>query len=186
MPTQENQMLARSIADAFGGVPAVQSFYDDGKSHEIDIIKCQNDPDNGLSSYSTIGLSDVEIFNIERQKLDFGVKLIGICESEAELFMNIVSTCAFNIIKDKYGVYPGVIHPNVFRMYDGLSNTLDHAMLVDPFIWESAFQSRELETKTVAFLQIIGTSELESDFAKENGTDELEDLFEQSGIDILT
>lgn len=184
-PTDENRELARFIAATFGGTPSVREYFDDDRVATIDIMTCSDAPQGAVNSYATLALSDVRLVDAEGDMLDFGIEIVAACESDAEEFVNAVSTCAFNIIKDKTPVYPGVVFPRVLDLYEGLSSTLSHAFLVDPFLWGAALASRQMKTKTVAFLQMVPISDSEYAFLEKHGPDALEDQFEKHQIDIF-
>jgi antitoxin YqcF len=184
-PSDENKKLAKDIVGIFGGKPSVRDYFDDERKAAIDILTCENAPQTGVNSYCTLALSDYRVYDGAGNQLSFGIELAAACETEAKSFVNALSTCAFNIIKDRMAVYPGVVFPRVLDLYDGLSDTLSHAFLVDPFLWGDAFKSRKLETKTVAFLQMVPISDKEYQFLQENGADALEREFERKQIDVF-
>lgn len=184
-PTDENRALARSIADTFGGVASVRDYFDDKRVAAVDIMTCAGAPQDGVSCHATLALSDVAIFDGDGDRLDFGVELVGACEDGAAAFVNALSTCAFHVIKDRLPVYPGAVFSGVFDLYEGLSRTMSHAFLVEPVLWGEAFSARQMETKTVAFLQVIPISDSEFAFLRENGPDALEEMFEDVQIDVF-
>jgi len=105
-------------------------------------------------------------------------------QEDAE-FENVISTCAFNLIKDGMPIFPGRIFPRVVELYDGLSDTLQHIMFVTPFAWaDHNPQTRMFADRNVTFLQALPISQAEMDYAAENGPDQLEELFEEGQIDV--
>lgn len=184
-PSDENRELARFIAQTLGGTPSVREYFDDERVATINIMTCEDAPQAGVRSYSTLALSDSPLVDEDDEPLAFGVEIVAACESEAEEFVNALSTCAFNIIKDRMPVHPGAVFERVFDLYDGLSSTLSHAFFVDPVLWDEDFASKEMKTKTVAFLQLIPISDAELAFLHEKGPDALEDEFEKQQIDIF-
>jgi hypothetical protein len=183
-PSEENRNLAKEIVAILGGNPSVREYFDDERKATIDIVTCADSPQDGINSYCTLALSDFPAFDADGKQLSFGIEIVSACESTAKTFVNALSTCAFNIIKDRMAVYPGVVFPRVLDLYRGLSTTLSHAFLTDPFLWDDAFVSRKLESKTVAFLQMVPISEQEFQFLLKNGANALEDEFERAQIDV--
>ncbi|TDK32129.1 suppressor of fused domain protein [Rhizobium deserti] len=184
-PTEENRELARSIAKILGGTPSVREYFDDDKVATINIMTCTDAPQDAVNSYSTLALSDVAVIDAEGDGHNFGIEIVAACETDAEQFVNALSTCAFNIIKDGTPVYPGVVFPRVLDLYEGLSSTLSHAFLVDPFLWGEELSSRKMGSKTVAFLQMIPISDSEYTFLQKQGPEALEEQFEKHQIDIF-
>lgn len=183
-PSEENRDLARYIIGVFGGRPGVREYFDDQKLVTIDMLTCTDAGQRGVNAYSTLALSDVEAFNSDGTKLPFGVELIAACEADATQFVNVISTCAFNIIKDQMPIYPDAVYPNAIKMYEGLSSTLSHVLIVDPFLWDRSFDTRQLKTKKVGFLQVVGIAESEYAFLRKQGADALLDLFVDKEIDV--
>lgn len=54
-----------------------------------------------------------------------------------------------------------------------------------PFLWEGQLQTIDFSDKKVAWLLAVPISEKEYLFAQQNGSNKLEDLFEQNEIDIF-
>lgn len=66
----------------------------------VDILSTIDRPYEGVTSYSTIGLSDYSIgYSIDEKPLR--VEIVGASATMFELFPNVLSTCAFNIINTK-------------------------------------------------------------------------------------
>jgi len=65
------------------------------------------------------------------------------------------------------------------------SRTLKHFLFVPPFLWEDRLQTLDLGSKKVAWLLAIGITEEERIFAEQNGSEKLEDVFEERQIDIF-
>lgn len=182
-PSPTNRHIAHSLARIFGGTPSARPYHDDKNVATVDMLTCADAPDEYLSSYATVGLSARPALSEQRQPLDFGVEIVGVCETDAERFVNVMSTCAFNFLKDGVPLVPGWVHQRAFELYDGLSDTLAHAMLIDPFSFEG-LETMRLEDRTVAFVQMIGITDDEYAFLLDKGEDALTDLFEREQIDI--
>jgi antitoxin YqcF len=183
-PTDDNKQLARDIVKVFGGQPSVREYFDDERVATIDILTCENAPQTGVNSYSTLALSGFPAFDAEGDKFPFGVEFIAACESSALDFVNALSTCAFNVIKDGMPIYPGIVFPRILELYKGLSSTLSHAFFVDPFLWDDEFRSRQTAIRTIVFLQMVPISDQEYAFIHSNGADALEAEFERQNIDV--
>ncbi|MED4865229.1 suppressor of fused domain protein, partial [Bacillus subtilis] len=115
--TQENKVIARTVLGAFGGKPKVTKYWDDNKSSSIDILSVSDQPQEGIMSYSTLGLSDHSI-NYEVNGTPLRVEIVAAMESASDIYANVLSTCAFNIINSNFSCAPGVIFKDVISMYD--------------------------------------------------------------------
>src|ERR1039458_10854842 len=81
----ENKTIARHVAKAFGGSPRVHEYADRPERLTVGILYSRDRPRAGVTSYSTIRLSD--------HPMPWGdgefptrLELAGACVSEAELF----------------------------------------------------------------------------------------------------
>ncbi|WP_337270456.1 suppressor of fused domain protein [Oryzifoliimicrobium ureilyticus] len=181
--SDENRLIAKTIVSVFGGVPNIRKYWDDNHISNLDIVACSDAPDEGVSSYATIGVSD---YPIMRGKVEYParVEILGVCDSNSPHYANIIATCGFCVVNDHWFLAPGVIFPNIVQMYSA-SKTMQHIAFVEPFIWEDKLSSLKLDTKTVDWLLAVPISEEEYRFAKDESFDALEDLFEKEQIDIF-
>ncbi|WP_367987508.1 suppressor of fused domain protein [Vibrio sp. NTOU-M3] len=181
--SESNKIIARVALAAFGGKPNVAAYWDEAEKHSVDLLTCKDQPQKGVTSYSTIGLSDNPIHN-DGVEIDLRVEFVGACSNSISDFGNIVTTAAFCVINSKWPCSPGMIFPDIVDMYN-CSKTLKHLMLVSPFLWEDRLQTLELDSKTVAWLLLIPISEAEYKYAQLEGASMLEALFEEHQIDIF-
>lgn len=182
VPTESKQ-VAKLIREAFCGEgrPAVIKYWDDSRKNSIGVVIASDSPDEGYTSYSTVGLWEYSIDRIV-DGISLRVELAGACISGFESFPNMISTCAFNIINSGYTIFPGAIYPDVVKMYMPDSQ-MQHAFFVSPFLWGGELKTIRFEECSVTWLQMIPISDEEMAYAEENGALALEDLFEQKGID---
>tara|TARA_Y100000588_G_C14278426_1_gene935658 strand:+ start:7128 stop:7709 length:582 start_codon:yes stop_codon:yes gene_type:complete len=180
--SEDNKIIARAALAAFGGKPNVAAYWDEAEKHSVDLLACKDQPQKGVTSYSTIGLSDSPINN-DGVEIDLRVEFVGACSNSVCDFGNIVTTAAFCVINSKLSCSPGMIFPDVVGMYN-CSMTLKHLMLVSPFLWEDKLETLELPNKTVAWLLLIPISEAEYQYAQAESSSKLEELFEEHQIDI--
>lgn len=76
------------------------------------------------------------------------------------------------------------MYPNVVKMYYPKLN-MKHVMFVSPFLWDENLASFDFEDKYVSWLQAIPISEDEYVYAEKNGSEALEDLLEEAGVDTM-
>ena len=161
--------------------PSVIQYLDNNDESEIEIYIGPDRPCKGVSTYATIGLSDFSIGLKTAGNKELRVEFIGACASNYEMFANIISTCAFNIINSKFSCKPGTVYSNVVKMY---YQDLDmkHIFFTDPFLWDN-LHSLEMDDLYVAWLMAVPISDNEFNFLKQNGSEALEKLFEEKDID---
>jgi hypothetical protein len=67
-----DKAIAKAAAQAFGGRPRVARFWDDDHASSVDILTCEDRPQEGVVSYSTVGLSGWPLFKGEEE---YGARL---------------------------------------------------------------------------------------------------------------
>ena len=180
--SSENKIIARTVLEALGGKPTVSKYWDENKVSSIDLLETLNRPFDGITSYSTIGLSDYSIrYSVEEKPLR--IEIVGASASMYEFFPNILTTCAFNIINTKFSISHGKIFKDVVRMYYP-DNEMEHVLFSSPFLWEN-INTIDFPNKKVTWLLAVPISTKELLFAEQEGTEALEELFEQKDIDIF-
>ncbi|WP_330949340.1 suppressor of fused domain protein [Virgibacillus sp. MG-45] len=180
--SNENKIIAKTALHAFGGKPSVSKYWDENNVSNIDLLTTVNRPFDGVSSYSTIGLSDHSI-ELTVDETPLQIEIVGASATDYEQFPNILASCAFCIINSKFSVSHGKVFRDIIKMY--YPNTeMKHVLFVSPFLWED-LKTLEFPNKKVAWLLAVPISENEYLFAQEKGTDSLEELFEQEEIDIF-
>ena len=112
------------------------------------------------------------------------IELVGACDSRFDFFSNILATCAFNIINSNYACFPGTMFTNVISMYDS-EMLLKHILFVTPFLWDAKLKTLNLVDKKVAWLLAVPISNEEYNYARQEGTDNLETMLEEKQVDIF-
>ena len=128
-----NQELAKTVARAFGGTPNVSRFWDDNRKGHVDILSCAEQPQNGVTSFATVGLSDFPLFD-KGTEYPVRVEFVGASGNGFPKFDNALASAAFCIINTNWFCFPGAIFPNVLGGY-GYSATLPHFFFTAPFVW---------------------------------------------------
>lgn len=180
--SKENKVIARTALEIFNGEPNVSKYWDENNVSNIDVLSVINSPYEGVTSYSTIGLSDYSIgYSVDEKPLR--IEIVGASAAIFEFFPNIVSTCAFNIINTKLPITHGEVFKDVVKMYYSTSE-MEHILFTSPFLWEK-FNTMDFQDKKVAWLLAVPISKEELLYAEKEGTEALEDLFENKDIDIF-
>lgn len=176
----ENKAIARRVAATFGcTTPKVQQFLDENEKSEIDILICEDRPEEGVFSFGTIGLSDYAIPGQVQPPL--GAEIVGLSD-QAE-FAHVLATASFCVINDEWVVEPGRVFPGVVGAhFDDI--TVPNLMFVDPYLWENDLQAQAMESKTVAWVLGLPITDAEMELVREHGPEALENILEQSEIDI--
>ncbi|MGT2950723.1 hypothetical protein BU202_05445 [Streptococcus cuniculi] len=174
------KVVANHILKSVGGTPKVNRFYNSNKSQFIDIFQSQDSPINTINTLSTIGLST---YSIDRKFFDgseLRVEFIAASPKENTLFANVLASCSFNIIFGTHTCFPGTVFTNILEQYfDGIN--MKHIMFVSPFLWD--IDDLLFDDRTITWLMALPISEKELEYLRNNGSDQLEQLFEEQQID---
>jgi len=60
--SNSNKEIAKVLFSAFGSKPDVNRFWDENERSHVDILVCNDRPNEGFLSIGTIGLSDYPLF----------------------------------------------------------------------------------------------------------------------------
>lgn len=181
--SESNKKIARMAVGAFGTDPTIVTYWDDNHESNVEILSCADSPERGVTSYSTVRLSDWPLIR-NGTEYPARTELVGACRSQYDQFPNILSTAAFCVINSKWFCYPGAVFPGAVGMYYD-SFAMKHLLFAPPFPWDTALETLRLPDKTVAWLMIAPISEAEYQYARVHGTDQLEQEFEASQIDVF-
>lgn len=181
--TVENKAVATHALQAFGGTPRVRRYHHDTEALTVDVLRCNDRPWEGVTSYSTIGLSDHPMLK-DGEEFPTRLELAGACATVKHLFPNILASAAFCIIRTAKLYYPGSVLLGYVREYYP-STSVPHLYLTAPFLWETSLTTLDCGTKKVSWLLAVPISDAEYTYLNMHGDDALEDLFEKHQIDIF-
>lgn len=181
--SEDNKRIAELAARAFGGDYQVREYLHDTEPLAVDILRCEDRPRVGVTSYSTIGLSDNPARSGER-KLPTWREIAGVCATVVQFFPNVLASAAFHVMRTGEAYRPGVVMANYVRQYDE-STPLPHLYFTEPFPWGDALKSLKCPTKTVSWLMAVPISESQYSYVKRHGDSSLEKLLRSSQIDIF-
>jgi len=168
--------------EAFGGRPKVIAHLDVGEQNSVSIARLNDCPEPGITSYSTVNLSDFPMYLAGRE-FESRIEIAGAAPNHADHFADAIGTAAFCVIKDKWAIHPYAIFPDVMAMYD-LSATMKHVMFMEPFFWPALQDSVQFPDRLVTWLQMIPIAESEYRFAEAETPVALGQLFEDREIDV--
>jgi hypothetical protein len=178
--SKENIKLAQAVAKAIGFEPKVFPHYDNDNKHELDILNMVDPIDKNVTIHCTIGLSDYENL-VGKQNIP--VELLIAAYKKFEKAKNILSTCGFYIIKDKYECRPGSVFMRMIEFYYK-DKEMKHIYFAEPFLWQDKLDQIKAENKEANFLFCIPISDAELAYKQKNGDDALESLLQENEIDI--
>lgn len=179
---QNKKQIFQYLHKIIGAAPKVYPFYDANETSEIDIYIGADRPGFGITTYSTIGLSDYSIGMVTQAGKQLRVEFIAVCDSKDLEFPNAIATCAFYIMNDKYSCRLGTVYPDIISTYyDDID--MKHILFTAPYLWED-LHGIENEDKRIMWLLAVPISDNEFLYLQEKGSDALEELLERSDIDI--
>lgn len=183
---EDRKKIANHIRETLGGTKEntrIARHHDEKEKSSVDILSCVNQPQKGVTSYSTIGLSEHSI-GLKADNKKLRVEIVSAAYSNFNHTPNIIATCAFYIINDNFTCYPGAIFKYIIKLYT-LDTKLTSVLMVPPFLWEGKLKNIETSEGIVTFLMAIPISDSEKDYAMENGSEALEKLLEEKKVDIF-
>ncbi|MGH6657205.1 MAG: suppressor of fused domain protein [Actinocrinis sp.] len=182
-PSDANKQLAQDVRAVLDGAQwRVINYLDKDEKSEIYVLHSTETPEEGLTTYCTIGLSDYVDDGYDVTP-PLGVEIIAV--SNLPDFGEVVSTAAFCVINSGYRARPGGAFPGVVKMHRP-DTTVPNLMFAAPYLWDDdALRSRVYEDKTVAFLQALPISDAETQYLMDHGPDALGDLFEEHDPDFI-
>lgn len=180
---EQKRAIVQQLVDIYGGKPKFYKYFDEQEKSTVDVLCIENVPKEGVNFYSTIGTFEYPSGSTF-EGLPYRVELVGVCDARENTFKNILSTCSFCIINSNYKICAGEIFHDIIEMYHPTID-MKHIMFVPPFIWEEELDVLRFGDKCVDFLLAVPISENECIYAEENGTDALEDLFEEKQLNIF-
>ncbi|HDS1038592.1 TPA: suppressor of fused domain protein [Stenotrophomonas maltophilia] len=185
--TEQHRAVAMHAIKIMGGEgrPKVQAFYDDHRQRSVDILTTFNSPEAGLTSISSIGLSDFVLRHAEGHELETRVELCASAEQDARHWDNVVASAAFAIMRDRAAVRPGSVIPDILRDYFP-STRMPHVYLVPPFFWNDArFPELKFPPVAINWLQCIAIHESERQLVERIGGDAFDDMLQRQEMNVL-
>ena len=181
--TNENKIIAQTALNVFGGNPKVFKYWDHEQRNSVDILSCADRPCEGVTSYSTIGLSEHSI-GYKSDELPLRVEIVGACASDIKSYPNIIANCALLIIASNIKCYPGAIFKNAIDI-SNIKGGMKHVLFTTPFVWDKSLETINFQDKKVTWLNAVPISQSELEYAENEGIEALEELFEKHQIDIF-
>lgn len=159
----------------------VELYLDKRETSEVFIVETEGEYLDEMY-YGTVGTFPYSI-DLQVDNKPLRVEFVAVAQKEYELFPNILSTCCFHIINSHYACYPGVVYPNVIKLFYPEFN-MKHLMLTNPYTWDSEF-TLDMGDCIVTWLEALPISDSEYEYIREHGSDAFEDYLEQQEVDLL-
>ncbi|RZS37447.1 suppressor of fused protein SUFU [Herbihabitans rhizosphaerae] len=163
--------------------PDVFEHTDEAGEPVADVIVATDRPQDGATSYSTVGLSNHPLSEME-DEYPTRVEIVGACASDVEYYGDVLATVALNIRDSTWFPQPGGILPDAIGVHDSDVAT-KHVLLTPPFIWDDGPHTMYLHDKTVVFLFALPISDAEREYADKNGVEALGELLDEHEVDVF-
>ncbi|MDN8092991.1 suppressor of fused domain protein [Burkholderia multivorans] len=155
--TSQRRVLAGHAALAMGvEKPPILQFWDENRQSNVYVLEAANRPQDGVSSYATIGLSDHPLM-FKGREFDSRVELAGACGSAFLGFANVLATTAFCVINSGWFCALGIIFPDVVSMNKAPA-TLSDICFAHPFLWAEELKSTLIGDRRVTWLLAVPVS----------------------------
>jgi antitoxin YqcF len=173
------RIVAKRFVDGLGGAASVGAYYDEPEAHRIDVLTCRESPQQGWMTCATVSL------HLARNLVDgtdIRVELMATASDSDTALPNMLATAAFNVTKDGWLAAPGVVFPDLVRMYF-TDTTTPHVM------WSEPFNIQGLSTIAVAgfgevhCLLAVPLSDAEVRYLHTNGFDRLEERLVERSVE---
>lgn len=179
--SEQSKYLAKYLRGIFLGEANVKKYSIYGESISVDIMTINDCPSPGIITHSTLNLSSHSL-NLWYEGREVRAEIVFPTQNFYSTAPSILSTCALSIVKGDVILDYGTVAPNVLEVY-GEKFNMKHIMFSAPFILD--LKLKKFEEFFVTWFQAIPISQVEYRFLKENGVDKLEELFEETQVDVF-
>jgi antitoxin YqcF len=179
--TPPMKAIFRHVWEVLEGEPKVIGCVRDDGNLTVDVLRCADRPDPGITSWATIGMYEGETGKVADGK-PLRVELVSLCDSAVDDYGNMLASCAFNVLSGDYGMQPDTVFPDIVSQYRP-DVTMKHMLFVPIFSWDGP-DNLELDGTVVTWLQAVPISQGELTYARRNGGNALATLLEERDVDV--
>ncbi|MGH3940922.1 MAG: suppressor of fused domain protein [Pseudonocardiaceae bacterium] len=180
--TRHGRQLAKYVADLMVTKPEVRR--SEWHGHIVDVLVGPNFPQDGTTTLYTVSLSSRNVI-IDGVEQDFGIELATCHSNSMDGCIDVIFDAAFLYVEHGEEFYPGAVLPDLIGRR-GLSETMKHFFLITPFLWDGKLKSiKGIGDRETRYLLAVPISDAEMALAGTEGSEALDDLFEQEQIDIF-
>lgn len=177
-PAPAHKDWVRFLRNRIGEAFAVTRYHDDQGDTSIQIYSGRT---AGGMVGATVGLMDLD--QSGHPAVQIRTEILIDSRTDDARGLNVLSTIAFYMMKNKWCVSPGTVFEEIFGMYfDGTA--LPHVYFAAPFQWDD-MSKVVLSDRTIFPLVAIPISTAEADMARQDAGNALESLWAERNVDVL-
>jgi hypothetical protein len=179
--SESSKHVARRVAEAFDKRPKITEYWDVDNRFSVAIASGTDVPTEGITSYSTVNLSDWPMY-FDGREHETRVEIAGSAPNNVRDFQSALSTAAFCVMNGGWPCRPGVIYPDILAMYH-MSMTMKHVLFMEPVVWDKIEESIQLPGRLVTWVMMVPIADSEHEYAKAHGWEALGQIFEDRNVD---
>lgn len=172
MPTESHKNWARIVASVTEGTPSVSKWFDERETTSLDILSIKGDG----KVCASIGLMDVDH--------NPPTELLMDSTDETIKLENLISMASFFIVKNGWKVKPGAVFEDLVKEYHP-ELSLKHLLFLPQFRWGETLSRVDLCDRTIYPLLVIGITDSELNYIRNNGLEELERIWLKNNVDVF-
>lgn len=202
-----NHKLVNYIQNTLGRTAKIQQFSNDdlfwtkaaGWKNKLsfNILSFQDLPQKGITTYTTLGLSEYVLQDVQNNNPPRRIELISVLRDDTDFqeltgdISDKVNFCenwlmylsCYMVNKNSY-LFPGDIWHSFFsNAYDQFSN-MNHLFFVGSTFTGNQLKSTVIEGEEIEFLLCVPISDEELDYCEKNGSEALEKLLVKNRINV--
>lgn len=182
--SNEEKLIARFLEARFEGRPRFFIHRDAPDDEFYTAIAVMDDyPGTDLVTCATNGISNSPLYNSDGSIYpDTRLELIATCRSgQEENLREMLFFAGRTVVKQRWLCAPGVFLLDAVSRF-GSFGDMSHLYFTTPFA-QDGFETAVFGDRRVSWLAAIPVSTAEMNFARQNSTEALEDLFVEKDVD---
>lgn len=209
MTASRHEMLFKRIYGVLGGIPQIRQFESEqrnvtkglwGKALQFDIASFQNSPRAGVTSCTTLGLSDYELRGDQNKKPPHRIELLSAIRDDTDFLKltedpadkecfyedSLFYIACYLVNKNEYITY-GDTWINFFsNQYQAFADhsELEHLFFMPPELLSETLKPSAFQGSSVNWLLCVPISGAELDYCDKKGPDALQSLLIGKRIDV--
>lgn len=185
MISAKNKAIANYLRNLYKDTPKVSTVKSDDGLLELDVAILNDFPEEGIRSFSTLGVSDLLIRNEEGSNLDFRIEIFGADDTDTNVIPDLFFEIYAHLKEDpEWNCIPGSTLENVIAEWLPDSD-MKHIYFAPCFLVEELSEMHRFDKDEVIWVMMIPISQNELDYLLEHGDDAFDDLMEQKEVNIL-
>ncbi|MBF4635579.1 suppressor of fused domain protein [Agreia pratensis] len=160
----------------------VRRFTSADGTHSVGVFRVSDCPDSGVDSWGTVAMS----FFYNGMKSPAGkllqIELVTAAGSEWDVPGSALASCALRLAEGGTSCNYDAIFRDAFT-HGTQQVTTPHAIFIPPITW-GEFSKLDDDDASILWLQMVGITSEEAEYARAHSVDALSELFEQTQPDI--